>query len=84
MFARKMDSLGRVVIPREIRAFMGISSGEKAPIDFEFRDNGVFITRKKACCLICGDKEVDNLVLLQDGRPICYACVRMIQGLIKE
>lgn len=64
---RKIDVLGRVVIPAEFRNVLGIVDGDEVSISLE---NGVImIAPVKATCKQCGSHE-DVL----DGR-ICQKCV---------
>ena len=73
---RKMDDLGRVVLPIEIRKMMEI--GEKDTVEI-FTDGDKIILRKyQPACLFCGDAED---VVLFEGKKLCKACIRKIQGL---
>lgn len=69
---RKLDNLGRIVLPKELRDTMEIE--EKDPIEF-FIDNtkGTIVLRKyqDRLCIFCGSP--DNLFLFRD-RLICHSC----------
>ena len=73
---RKMDDLGRVVLPIEIRKMMEI--GEKDAVEI-FTDGDKIILRKyQPACLFCGDA---SDVVLFEGKKVCKACIRKLQGL---
>ncbi len=72
---RKLDTLGRYVIPKEIRAQLDI----KENVDFleVFIDNDNIILRKhEASCRFCGAKE--NLCNFKDD-TICGDCIKEIK-----
>jgi len=71
---RKMDDLGRIVLPIEIRKMMGI--GEKESVEI-FTDGDKIILRKyQPACIFCGDA---SEVVLFEGKKICKECIRKIQ-----
>lgn len=69
-FARNIDPLGRVVLPKEIRTANNIDTGDLLAI--EVVSAGILLTPMKACCVICGS--TDNLVTVHDT-AICGNCV---------
>ncbi|WP_058301721.1 AbrB/MazE/SpoVT family DNA-binding domain-containing protein [Gorillibacterium timonense] len=67
---RRIDDLGRVVIPKEIRSTMGITEGEPLEI---FVDGDRIIFRKYTPgCVLCGSTEQLQSV---SGKLICRQCV---------
>ncbi|MEG1448049.1 MAG: AbrB/MazE/SpoVT family DNA-binding domain-containing protein [Oscillospiraceae bacterium] len=73
---RKMDDLGRIVIPMEIRRTMNIKTGE--PIEI-FVDEGGLILRKYAIsCVICGCREKEQLVKI-NGVAVCKHCINKLR-----
>jgi transcriptional pleiotropic regulator of transition state genes len=66
---RKIDELGRVVIPMEMRRAMGIEDGDS----FEIFVDGEHIVFSKYTpfCLFCGNS--DGVIELH-GKKICKAC----------
>ncbi|GAB0170514.1 AbrB/MazE/SpoVT family DNA-binding domain-containing protein [Lysinibacillus sp. CTST325] len=61
---RKVDDLGRVVVPKEIRRTLGINEGEAVEI---FTDGDKVILKKykpNMACAVTGEVSDDNLVLL--------------------
>jgi len=68
---RKVDELGRVVIPMELRRTMGIE--EKTPLEIFTNENGEVVLRKyEPGCHFCGD--LNNLVDYS-GVRVCKDCV---------
>jgi transcriptional pleiotropic regulator of transition state genes len=68
--ARRVDQLGRIVIPKELRDVMGISSEDSLEV---FVDGNQIILRKyERGCTLCGDME--NIQYFK-GRMVCRQCV---------
>lgn len=66
---RKVDELGRIVIPMELRRTMNIAEGEGLEI---FVDGEKIVLRKYAPgCTLCGS--LTDLKYLS-GKPICINC----------
>lgn len=69
---RKIDELGRVVIPKEIRSAYGMNVGN--PVEF-YTDNNYIIVAKyqPACsCVFCNESaDVMNF----KGKNICSSCL---------
>lgn len=73
---RRIDELGRIVIPKEIRQTMDIN--EKDPLEI-FTDNGRIILQKYAnVCVFCGNAE--DLAVFQD-KCVCPECLKKIKQL---
>lgn len=66
---RKVDELGRVVIPMEIRRNLGIN--EKDPMEIFIDGDKIVLQKYKPskACFVTGEVRDDNLVLL-DGRLV--------------
>lgn len=69
---RKVDDLGRVVIPKEIRERHGIKEG--TPVQFKEEGNIIMISRSTPTCMVCGSKE--NPLL--KGTTICAPCAELL------
>ena len=71
---RKVDELGRIVIPIEIRQNMDIKV--KDPLEI-FIDNDTIILRKyQPACIFCGN--ADNVIYFKDKR-ICSSGLEKIK-----
>ena len=69
---RRIDDLGRVVIPKEIRRTLRIREGDPLEI---FTDGDSIIMRKyhaQGSCVFCGDISPDAVLL--HGKYVCPAC----------
>lgn len=68
---RKVDNLGRVVLPIELRNGLNISPGDALEI---FTEGDKIVLRKyEPYCVFCG--EVDNIVN-HGSKNVCRKCVR--------
>jgi transcriptional pleiotropic regulator of transition state genes len=69
--SRKVDDLGRIVLPAEMRRMFGIRSGDELEISV---DSGAIMLRKvEARCVFC-----DSLDGLREfrGKRLCESCAR--------
>ncbi len=74
---RRVDSLGRIVIPIELRELFGIK--RKDPIEI-FVDNSAIILKKYVrCCEFCDNTK--KLVLF-NNKLICHKCIKEMLTLI--
>lgn len=71
---RKVDSLGRVVIPKNIREEFGIAHKDEMVI--HTMEDSIVINKKYSTCSICGEKH--ELVEFK-GKDICRECISFIQ-----
>ena len=68
---RKVDELGRIVLPIELRRNLDI--GEKDSLEI-YVDGGSIVLRKyEPSCVFCGDAK--NVTTFR-GKNICAACLR--------
>ena len=66
---RKVDPLGRIVIPKEIRDVMGINEGDSIEV---VKDNNLIFLRKYSRgCIFCGSNQV--IEKFKD-MPVCRDC----------
>jgi transcriptional pleiotropic regulator of transition state genes len=49
---RKIDAMGRVVIPAEIRQTLGLAEGDA--LDIEVRDGAIVLYSLRGHCALCG------------------------------
>jgi transcriptional pleiotropic regulator of transition state genes len=66
---RKVDELGRVVIPKELRTTLGI--GEKDPLEIYVDGEKIMLKKYEPACVFCGD--AGNAVPFK-GKMICTNC----------
>lgn len=76
---RKVDELGRVVIPIEIRNKFEIA--EKDPIEIYVEGSSIVLKKFEQNCIFCGSTK--DLVEYKD-KLICSKCAESINDLVKE
>jgi AbrB family transcriptional regulator, transcriptional pleiotropic regulator of transition state genes len=67
---RRVDELGRIVIPSEIRKRLGLS--RRDPVEFSLSGETIMLTKSSVVCVFCGAAEP---LLEHRGRHVCRACV---------
>ena len=68
---RKIDLLGRIVVPRETRQKLYIESGD--PIEFFYDDDRIYLKKYTRGCLFCNSMEnIRNY----KGQYICESCIK--------
>ena len=73
---RRVDELGRIVIPMEYRRTLGIHV--KDPLSISLEGEQIVIGRYRESCAICGSEKDIQAVL---DRSICAKCVSAIKKL---
>lgn len=70
---RKVDDLGRIVMPIELRRTLGIEI--KDPIEVFVDDEYVLLKKYQPACILCGEaKELIHF----EGKNICRKCINEI------
>ena len=73
-FIRKIDELGRVVIPIEIRKILDIK--EKESLGIYLNQNGIFIKKSDPSCVFCNSNT--NLKSFY-GKDVCENCIKNLK-----
>lgn len=73
-FVRKIDELGRIVLPIEIRQNLEIK--EKDPLEMFIKEDGVFIKKTRPSCIFCNSNI--GLKTFSD-KDICSNCINKIK-----
>ena len=73
---RKVDELGRIVVPKEIRRKMDIASSD--PVEIYVDGDKIILTKYNPSCSFCGS-EAD--VSEFKGKKICRACLDELKSL---
>ncbi len=67
---RRIDNLGRVVLPIELRRIFGIEKED--PVEIFVDDNYIMLKKYQPACIFCNDaKDVVNY----RGKNICQKCL---------
>lgn len=72
---RKVDELGRIVLPIELRRTLGIA--EKDSLEIYVDEDSIILRKYAPACIFCGS--ADNIVQ-HKGKNVCGACVKEIKG----
>jgi transcriptional pleiotropic regulator of transition state genes len=67
---RKVDELGRIVIPIELRRTMGIE--EKDALEIYVDNEKIILKKYEPACIFCGNEE--NVVIYK-GKNLCKNCL---------
>lgn len=67
---RKVDDLGRMVIPIELRKKMNINP--KDPMEIFVDEDEIILSKYEPACIFCGSMD-DNIEF--EGRTICKECI---------
>lgn len=66
---RKIDELGRIVLPSELRRVFGIREGDELEISVD--GDLVILQKRQDVCLFCS---AENPTVEQNGRRVCDSC----------
>jgi transcriptional pleiotropic regulator of transition state genes len=67
--ARRVDNLGRIVLPAELRRLFGIAAGDA--VDIAVEGDAIMLRKVDRACVFCDG--VTDLHTYR-GRPVCAAC----------
>lgn len=73
---RKVDHLGRIVIPKELRKSLDVEEG--TPMEIMSNGKDVLLRRYQPGCTLCG--EMAEKMTSVSGKQICATCVDVIKG----
>lgn len=72
---RRVDELGRVVLPMELRRTLDI--GEKDALEIFTEGSSIILKKYEPACIFCADaKDVINY----KGKNICVNCMKELKG----
>lgn len=70
---RKVDELGRIVLPSELRKSLGIEV--KDPLEIYTSGDSVILKKYLPACVFCGEA---NDIITFKGKNICKNCLRQV------
>jgi len=73
---RKIDELGRIVLPIELRRVMDIS--EKDALEIYVEDSSIILKKYQPSCSFCNN---DRALSYHRDRAICSTCLIEIKGM---
>lgn len=72
---RKVDDLGRIVLPIELRRSLGI--GERDPLEIYVQEDLIVLRKSSHICIFCGSNEdVEDYM----SKGICRKCRASLQA----
>lgn len=72
---RKIDDLGRIVLPIELRRTLGISDRDSLEIYVD--DNNIVLKKYEPACIFCGSNQ--NIVSYKD-KTVCASCIEALKA----
>lgn len=72
---RKVDILGRIVIPKELRDALDIE--DKDPLEIFVEDDRIILKKYNPSCIFCGSTAD---VVLYKEKLICEECIKSISS----
>lgn len=76
---RKVDELGRIVIPKELRKNLEID--EKDPLEIYVDGDIIILKKYEPFCTFCGGS---HNVFTFSGKNICQDCAKKLQSFVQE
>jgi transcriptional pleiotropic regulator of transition state genes len=73
---RRVDDLGRIVIPMELRRTLGINV--KDPLSISVDGEKIILQKHRDSCVVCGS--IEEIVRVRD-RAMCADCVGVVKRL---
>ena len=67
---RKIDELGRIVLPAEVRRTYNINPGSE--IEISTQDENIILRKHETTCIFCGS---DKGLKLYKEKSVCAKCV---------
>lgn len=72
---RKVDELGRIVLPIELRRTLDIA--ERDPLEIYVDGPSIILNKYQPSCIFCGDsREITSF----KGKNICTGCLKDLSG----
>ena len=71
---RRIDELGRVVLPVELRRVLEIDT--KDPLEIFVEGEDIILRKYEPACVFCGSAVQ---VVKHNGRQVCKGCIRELQ-----
>ncbi len=71
---RKIDELGRVVLPIELRRTMHLN--ERDPVEIFLDGDSIVLRKYEAACLFCGGT---HALVSYRGKQVCRDCLRQLR-----
>ncbi len=73
---RKVDELGRIVLPIELRRTLDIA--ERDPLEIYVDGSSIVLTKYQPACVFCGSSKH---IASHMGKNVCAACLKQLSKL---
>ena len=73
---RKLDDLGRIVLPIEFRRILDIA--ERDELEISLQNDQIILRKYEPSCIFCGS---DKKLVSHNGRNVCRDCIRKMAEL---
>jgi len=81
---RKVDELGRIVLPKELRTTMGIDEGTPLEIYVDRKTGEIILKVYQPGCVLCGNIPGEKAFELE-GKQVCAnCCTEIFRGKFKD
>lgn len=70
---RKVDELGRIVLPKELRMTLNIN--EKDPLEIFVNESEIVLKKYEPACIFCDN--VENIINYK-GHNVCKSCLHKL------
>lgn len=75
---RRLDDLGRIVIPKDMRRTLDIQEGD--PLEIFVEGESIIFKKYGRKCEFCGESEMSQLKSFK-GKVVCTKCLKQIKSL---
>lgn len=72
---RKVDELGRIVLPIELRRNLDIA--EKDSLEIYVDDGSIILRKYQPACIFCDNAQE---VLVYKGKNVCKSCIKELEA----
>ena len=72
---RRVDELGRVVLPIELRRTLDIA--ERDPLEIYVDGHSIILNKYQPACIFCGDSKD---IISYKGKNVCGACMKELHA----
>ena len=72
---RKVDELGRIVLPIELRRTLDIA--ERDALEIYVDEDRVILKKYQPACIFCGDSKD---IVTYKGKNVCETCLKELTG----
>lgn len=71
---RRIDQVGRIVLPRELRTLFDLEDNKDA-VEIFVEDDKIILKKYEASCIFCGS--ADDVVTYKN-KKVCKACIEKL------